>query len=331
MVGAVLVYNGSIIGEGWHQQYGQPHAEVNCFNSVAAADKHLIPESTMYVSLEPCAHFGKTPPCAIRIVSEGVKKVVICNADPFAKVSGKGIEILRQNGVDITVGVLDAEGLWLNRRFFTMHTQHRPYIILKWAQTTNGLFAPLNRTRYQLSNAHSKQLLHKWRTEEAAIMVGFNTAMSDDPQLTSRMWQGRQPLRIVLDEHLELPTTHRVFDTEAHTWIVNNKLDKQEYNVRYLRLDFGNNLINELLNEMHKAGILSLIVEGGAHLLNSYIEQGLWDEARIFFADADMPEGIVAPTLPNATLMYETELNGDILQLHTNNKAPYAYVQGMEL
>ncbi|MBZ0099323.1 MAG: bifunctional diaminohydroxyphosphoribosylaminopyrimidine deaminase/5-amino-6-(5-phosphoribosylamino)uracil reductase RibD, partial [Taibaiella sp.] len=170
MVGAVLVHNGRIIGEGWHKEYGGPHAEINCLASVAEEDKHLIPQSTMYVSLEPCAHHGKTPPCADRLVQERVKEVIICNTDPHDKVAGKGIEILRKAGIAVTTGVLEREGRWLSRRFFCTMEQKRPYVILKWAQTADGFFAPLDRSRYQITTQDSMQLLHKWRTEEDAIM-----------------------------------------------------------------------------------------------------------------------------------------------------------------
>jgi len=199
MVGAVLVYEGRVIGEGWHRQYGQAHAEVNCLESVAEEDKHLIPQSTMYVSLEPCAHYGKTPPCANRLVQEGIKKVVICNTDPFAQVDGKGITILKDSSAEVITGVQADAGRWLNMRFFCMQEQQRPYIILKWAQTADGFIAPADGSRLQISNQQSSQLVHKWRTEEDAIMVGYNTAVNDNPQLTARLWQGKNPLRIALD------------------------------------------------------------------------------------------------------------------------------------
>lgn len=329
MVGAVLVYDGRIIGEGWHRQYGQAHAEVNCLDSVREEDKQYIPHSTMYVSLEPCAHFGKTPPCANRLVQEKVKEVIICNVDPFEKVGGKGLQILKDNNIATATGVLESEGLWLNRRFYCFHQQKRPYIILKWAQTDKGYFAPLNRTRHQISNESSKQLVHKWRTEEAAIMVGYHTALNDDPQLTARLWQGRQPLRIVLDRNLNLPSSLRLFDAAAETWVINEKKDEQSGNVIYKQLDFAN-LLPALMAELHAANKLSLIVEGGAHLLNTFIEAGLWDEARIFIAANDLPEGIAAPVLNNATMVQQQEIGTDTLQLHINNASVYPFVNGMD-
>jgi diaminohydroxyphosphoribosylaminopyrimidine deaminase/5-amino-6-(5-phosphoribosylamino)uracil reductase len=331
MVGAVLVYNGRVIGEGWHKEYGQAHAEVHCFESVANDDKHLISGSTMYVSLEPCAHHGKTPPCANRIVAEGVKKVVICNVDPFAKVSGRGIEILKENSVEVTTGILNEEGLWVNRRFFCFHRQQRPYIILKWAQTSNGFFAPLNRTRYQLSNVHSKQLLHKWRTEEQGIMVGHNTALNDNPHLIASEWEGEQPLRIVLDEQLDLSTSLYVFNDEAATWIVNGKEEKSTVNISYVQVDFGKNILPQLMKRLHDASITSLIVEGGVYLLESFIKNDMWDEARIFTADVQMEDGLKAPLLTNAEKVFDADIAGDELSVYTKSNTPYRYVKGMEL
>lgn len=331
MVGAVLVHKGRVIGEGWHKEYGQAHAEVNCIESVAEEDKRLIPESTMYVNLEPCAHHGKTPPCADRLVKEQVKEVIVCNVDPFEKVEGRGMQILKDNNIATQTGILEQEGAWMNRRFFCFHQQKRPYIILKWAQTSSGLFAPLNRTRFQISNEHSKQLLHKWRTEEASIMVGYNTALNDDPQLTSRLWPGRQPLRIVLDKDLKLPRSLRVFNDDATTWIINEQKEANGEHVQYVQFDFGSSLLNKLMDKLHEQNKLSLIIEGGAHLLNSFIEQGLWDEARIFVADAELNEGIPAPVLKDANNAFETESGTDKLFFYTNNNSAYPYVAGMDL
>lgn len=331
MVGAVLVHNGRIIGEGWHRQYGEAHAEVNCLDNVAEADKHLIPESTMYVSLEPCAHYGKTPPCALRLVQEKVKEVIICNTDPFEQVSGKGIEILSNNSIGVQAGVLEAEGKWLNRRFFCFHTQRRPYIILKWAQTQEGYFAPLNRTRFQMSNEHSKQLLHRWRTEESAIMVGHTTALADDPQLTSRLWPGRQPLRLVLDKGLVLPNTHRVFDAAAPTWIINEKEEKEVDNISYRKLPFDELLLTRILEKLYQDNIQSLIVEGGAALLQSFMDAGLWDEARVFTTETMLEDGLRAPSVKNATKAFSIDLGSDKLLVYTHNTNPYQYISGMEL
>jgi len=331
MVGAVLVYNDRIIGEGWHHFYGADHAEVNCLNRVAEADKHLIPESTMYVSLEPCAHYGITPPCAVRIVAEKIKKVVIANIDPFAQVSGRGIDILRDNGIEVETNILEQEARWLNRRFFCFHEQKRPYIILKWAQTKDSFIAPSDNTRLQITNANSNQLVHKWRTEEAAIMVGYNTALHDNPQLTARLWKGRPPLRIVIDKEQQLPPSSHLFDNAAATWVINEQRETLHGNVHHIQLSFSKPLLPQLLTRLHDAKILSLIVEGGAQTLRSFIDAGLWDEARIFTGDIFLERGIAAPALTNATPAFTTELGSDTLQVFTNKDSSFSYIQGMEL
>lgn len=325
MVGAVLVHNGRIIAEGFHQQYGQAHAEVNCFNNVAAADKHQIPASTMYVSLEPCAHYGKTPPCANRIVQEGVKRVVICNHDPFDKVAGKGIHNLKENGVEVLSGVLEQEGNWLNRRFFTFHQQKRPYLILKWAQTANGFFAPEDRSRLQMSDEFSSRISHQWRREEAAILVGSTTALNDNPQLISRYGEGNQPLRIALDKDMKLPATHHLMVQDFPTWIINQHKEESAGNLHFIKLDFTQKLIPQLLEKLYQANILSLIVEGGTHLLQSFIDEGLWDEARIFTTPPVLHSGIAAPKLTNAIPFPETKLVQDSLQVHLNQNHSLSY------
>ena len=331
MVGAVLVHDGRIIGEGWHEQYGKAHAEVNCLESVLPADKALIPDSTMYVSLEPCAHYGKTPPCALRLVQERVKEVIIANTDPFEKVSGNGISILKEAGAIVQTGLLENEGLWLNRRFFCFHRQRRPYIILKWAQSAEGFIAPADRSRMQLSNHFSSMLTHRWRTEEAAILVGYNTALNDNPQLTARQWPGPQPLRIVIDRQCRLPHTLHLFNQEVPTWIINSEKDKTEGNLHYIRLPFDHTLLPALLERLHAASKLSLIVEGGAALLESFVREGLWDEARIFKTPVSIKTGIHAPILTESHLNTEITLACDRLQVYTRTSGQYPYVPGMEL
>ena len=331
MVGAVLVHNGRIIGEGWHHVYGNVHAEVDCLNNVIPEDQHLIAGSTMYVSLEPCAHTGKTPPCASRLVKEQIAKVVIANKDPFELVKGKGIDILKNAGIDVVTGVCEQEGFWVNRRFFCMHTQNRPYIILKWAQTTDGFMAPADKSRFQITNEHSKQLLHKWRTEEAAIMVGSNTAINDNPQLTARIWQGKQPLRIALTRSGVLPDMHQLLDNAAPTWIVNEQTEKTVNNVRFIKLNFDETLLNNLMSVVHQHNITSLIVEGGAQLLNSFINNDLWDEARIFTGTVNLGNGLAAPLLTNSNIAFTTYLDRDTLRIVTNRKSKYPYVHGLEL
>ncbi|MBS1771754.1 MAG: bifunctional diaminohydroxyphosphoribosylaminopyrimidine deaminase/5-amino-6-(5-phosphoribosylamino)uracil reductase RibD [Bacteroidetes bacterium] len=331
MVGAVLVHQDRIIGEGWHKLYGEAHAEVNCIESVSEEDKHLIPDSTMYVSLEPCAHHGKTPPCANRIVTEGIKKVVACNDDPFAEVDGKGMQILKANSVEAITKILDAEGKWVNRRFFCFHQNKRPYIILKWAQSADGIFAPYGNRRYQLTNKASSILVHKWRTEEAAIMVGTNTALADNPQLTSRHWKGKNPLRIVIDRSLILPTNLNLFDGSVNTWVINDQKEEQGNNLRYVKLEFGDSLLDSLMKKLHESNIQSIIIEGGTKLLNSFIEKGLWDEARVFTAEEKLIHGLPAPSLTKASKAFETDIETDLLQVYINNNSRYPYVQGMEL
>jgi len=331
LVGAVLVHEGRVLAEGFHEQYGKEHAEINCLNRVKDAERHLIPESTLYVSLEPCAHFGKTPPCALRLVQEKIKKVIICNTDPFEKVSGKGLEMLRNAGIGTETGLLEEKGRWLNRRFFCFYQDKRPYIILKWAQTGQGFFAPLNRTRFQMSNRHSQQLVHRWRTEEAAIMVGTETALRDDPQLTARLWNGPQPLRIVLDKKLRLPQNLRIFNEKAITWIINEIKDEEKENLRFVRMDFSKDLLPSILNKLFEAGILSLIVEGGERLLHSFLSENLWDEARIFETENVLKTGIPAPVLGNAQKVMETPLQSDRLRVFLNDSNPFRYVSGMEL
>ncbi|MCB9065890.1 MAG: bifunctional diaminohydroxyphosphoribosylaminopyrimidine deaminase/5-amino-6-(5-phosphoribosylamino)uracil reductase RibD [Chitinophagales bacterium] len=331
MVGAVLVHNDVVIGEGWHKEYGGPHAEVNCLKSVSPEHKHLITDSTMYVSLEPCAHHGKTPPCATRVVNEQVKRVVICNVDPFEQVAGKGIEILNNANIETTTGVLDDAGKWVNRRFFCYNEYKRPYIILKWAQTQDGFIAPLNRERFQITNKQSTQLIHKWRTEEDAIMVGYNTAIHDNPELTAREWLGNNPLRIVLDKELKLSNDMKLFNNAAETWVLNKQQNDTVNNVSFVQMDFDKGVVHEVLAELYNARKQSLIVEGGAVLLQSFIDAGLWDEARVFTGDVILKEGIDAPVLANHTHAFDKAIAGDKLDVYINKESKYPYVDGWGL
>jgi diaminohydroxyphosphoribosylaminopyrimidine deaminase / 5-amino-6-(5-phosphoribosylamino)uracil reductase len=330
MVGAVLVHEGRVLAEGYHHFYGASHAEVNCLESVPDEDKHLIAESTMYVSLEPCAHFGLTPPCVTRLISAKVKKVVIANIDPFDKVSGRGIAILQEAGIEVQTGVLENEGLWVNRRFFCFHTQKRPYIILKWAQTADGFIGPEDKSRLQITGEESIQLLHKWRSEEAAIMVGYITALKDNPRLSARHHSGRQPLRIALDCNLTLPLTHNLFNDEAATWIVNDQRETMAGNVRYINVPFDN-LITNLLARLYEAKILSVIIEGGGQLLSGFIESGIWDEARVFTGPQSIGTGVKAPVLHNEQMAFTTLHGSDSMTFYTNKDSEYPYVPGMEL
>jgi len=331
MVGAVLVHQGRVIGEGYHKAFGGPHAEINCLDAVLPEDQKYIAQSTLYVNLEPCAHFGKTPPCALRLAREKVHEVIICNTDPFEKVSGKGLDILRTAGISTETGFLENEGLWLNRRFFCFHQQKRPYIILKWAQTSQGFMAPSDRSRFQLSNQHSQQLVHKWRTEEAAILVGTTTGLQDNPKLSARLWKGPQPLRIVLDRQLKIPHSHHLFDGTTRTWIVNETKHKEDGETVYVQLDFAKTILPQLMSKLHEHNILSLIVEGGAALLKSFTDQNLWDEARIFETENVLSEGIKAPSLQHAVPAFSTQILSDHLHVFVNENSAYPYVPQMEL
>ncbi len=330
MVGAILVYNNRIIGEGWHQHYGEAHAEINCLNNVLQVDKHLISESTMYVNLEPCAHNGNTPPCSVRLAEEKVKKVVICNKDPFEKVNGKGIQNLINNNIKIKTDLLTHAGLWLNRRFFCFHELRRPYIILKWAKTLDNFIGHSNQ-QIQISNTVCNHLVHKWRTEEAAILIGTKTALCDNPQLNARLWHGKNPLRIILDRELKIPVTNNVFDNTANTWIINEKRHETINNINYIKLTFNHNTLKEIMKLLFESKIISLIVEGGSQLLNSFIEAELWDEARIFTGNTTLGNGIQSPSLTNSELVLTTKIEDNKIQLFTNKNNKYPFYPSLEL
>ncbi|MCD6013858.1 MAG: riboflavin biosynthesis protein RibD [Flavipsychrobacter sp.] len=331
MVGAVLVHGDRIIGEGWHHYYGADHAEVNCLKNVAEVDKYLIPESTMYVNLEPCAHHGITPPCAGRLVQEKIRRVVIANFDPNEKVAGKGIAILRESGTEVITGICEKEGLWLNRRFFCFFTNKRPYVVLKWARTKDGFIAPKDRSRLQITGQVTQKLVHKWRTEEAAIMVGHTTALMDNPQLTARHWEGLHPLRIVFDRKLQLPRTHNVFDNTAATWVINERHEILDGNIHSVKLRFDETLLAQLMQRLYEARILSVMVEGGAVLLNSFIAQGLWDEARVLTGEVEIGEGVDAPVISKAEHAIDDFSGKDKLDVFVNKNSAYQYAEGMRL
>lgn len=299
MVGAVIVCEGKIIGEGYHRKCGEAHAEVNAISSVA--DKAKLEHSTIYVSLEPCSHFGKTPPCANLIIEKKIPEVVVGTVDPFAKVSGRGIEKLRQAGCKVTVGVLESECNELNRRFFTFHNKKRPYIILKWAESNDGFIdkeRDLNqiKTPTWITGETARIAVHKQRSEEQAILIGTNTAENDNPSLTLRDWAGTQPLRIVIDRYGRLSDNLNLFDGSAPTLVVshNSNLTYQE-NIDVLTVDDNDNVIDALLQELYCRNIQSVIVEGGAALLNSFIDRNLWDEAFRYIGQHNLYKGITSP------------------------------------
>lgn len=310
LVGCVIVHNDTIIGEGFHQQYGGPHAEVHAIQQVT--DVMLLPMSTVYVTLEPCSHFGKTPPCADLLISNKVKRVVIANLDTNPLVAGNGIKKLREAGIEVVTGVLDKQGRALNKRFFTFMEKQRPYIILKWAQTADGFVARENYDSKWISNAYSRQLVHKWRTEEDAILVGARTAVHDNPQLNVREWTGRNPVRIVIDRYLKLSEKLHLFDGKQRTICYNVLKHEEHPNLNLMRID-EENFLQNLLHDLYKQKIQSLIIEGGAATLNHFIEQGLWDEARVFTSTTHhFGKGIAAPCIKS--ILTKTEhIDSDIL------------------
>lgn len=325
MVGAVLVYENEIIGEGYHQEYGGPHAEVNCIHSVSPSESDLIPKSTLYVSLEPCVHFGKTPPCADLIISKKITHVVLGCRDPFVEVNGKGIEKLLATGVNVVQGVLERECKEINKRFFTFHTQHRPYIILKWAQTVDKKIGNYGNNRLQITNEITNRLVHKWRNEEMGIMVGTNTAMLDDPKLTNRFWQGANPLRIVIDNDLCLPSTLNIFDGSVKTIVFNTiKHEEAPKNMLYYQITHDVNLVHQVLNGLYQLKVLSVIIEGGARLLQSFIDEGAWDEARVITNTAlHLNDGVPSPELTDAQLTGTEKILDDVVEYY-GKRLPFA-------
>jgi diaminohydroxyphosphoribosylaminopyrimidine deaminase/5-amino-6-(5-phosphoribosylamino)uracil reductase len=295
LVGSVVVHDNKIIGEGWHQKYGEAHAEVNAIASVQ--DKSLLSQSTVYVTLEPCSHFGKTPPCADLLVSNNVKRVVVANLDSNPLVAGQGIKKLRDAGIEVITGVLDKQGRELNKRFFTFIEKKRPYIILKWAETSDGFIAKDNHDSKWISDEHSRQLNHKWRTEEDAILVGAKTAQFDNPQLNVRDWTGRNPVRVVIDRFLKLKDDKiHLFDRKQKTIVYNVLRHEEHENLLFMRIE-ERDFLNELIKDLYKQKIQSLIVEGGAYTIQSFIEADLWDEARIFQSPKTFGKGIAAPSI----------------------------------
>lgn len=299
LVGCVIIHDNKIIGEGWHQAYGQPHAEVNAIESVS--DKALLKDSILYVNLEPCSHFGKTPPCADLLVKHNIKKVVVANTDPNPLVNGGGLKKLRDAGIDTMVGVLEKEGRNLNKRFFTFIEKKRPYIILKWAQTTDGFIARKNFDSKWISHESSRQLVHKWRSEEAGILIGTRTAQHDDPELTVRDWSGSNPTRIVFDRFLRLSEKLKVFDKKQPTLCYNVMKHEEHTNLCLIRVS-ENNFLNDVLHDLAQRKIQSVIVEGGAETLKLFLNTNLWDEARVFTSQKIFDGGIEAPVMNFSTV-----------------------------
>lgn len=311
MVGAVIVCDGRIIGEGYHQRCGEGHAEVNAIASVRETD--LLSRSTIYVSLEPCAHYGKTPPCADLIISKGIPRVVVGCMDPFAKVNGLGIKKLRDAGIDVVVGVLEKECQELNKRFMTFHSLKRPFVTLKWAQSADG-FIGISGQRTAISNDLAQTICHKRRAEHQAIMVGRVTALTDNPRLDVRRWVGKNPIRVVMDRQLTLPTSLHLFDGTTPT-IVFTEVDAASTTngVEYVGIDFSTDIIPQILSHLHTRGIQSLLVEGGARLLQSFIDAGTWDEAYVETGTLSLQQGVAAPVITHGKTMEVTNINGHTL------------------
>lgn len=293
LVGSVIVHDGKIIGEGWHRKSGEPHAEVLAVASVS--DNSMLKNATLYVNLEPCSHFGKTPPCCDLILKNKIPNVVIGTIDPHSVVCGNGIQKLISGGVNVTVGILESECAEINKRFFTFHHKKRPFIILKWAESSDGFIAPIskdNREPVWISNKYSRQLVHKWRTQEQAILVGTNTVEVDNPRLTSRGWHGNNPIRIVIDRENRLSKESYIFDDEAHTIIF---CDKDSDSENKVKIDFSENIVPQICSVLFEKNILSVIIEGGKRTLETFIESNFWDEARVFRGSTKLHNGILRP------------------------------------
>ncbi|MCF2873838.1 MULTISPECIES: bifunctional diaminohydroxyphosphoribosylaminopyrimidine deaminase/5-amino-6-(5-phosphoribosylamino)uracil reductase RibD [unclassified Tenacibaculum] len=324
-VGAVVVYQDRIIGEGYTSAYGGNHAEVNAIHAVK--NKEQLKEATIYVTLEPCSHYGKTPPCADLIVRSQIPNVVIGCIDTNSLVAGKGVERLRKAGCSVTVGVLEKECKEQHKRFFTVQNKKRPYIILKWAETNDSFVAPLTKDEQKpvwISNKYSQQLVHKWRSEEHAILVGTNTVIADNPSLTVRSWTGRNPIRIVLDKNLRISQEANVFDANVKTILVTEtreeerQISEEKENVIYEEIDFKTNIAQQICEVLQKHHIQSVIVEGGTKTLQTFIDAELWDEARVFIGNTEFRNGVKAPEIKGKIINKES-IDNDVLKIYLND------------
>ncbi|SDE81359.1 diaminohydroxyphosphoribosylaminopyrimidine deaminase [Cellulophaga baltica] len=324
MVGAVVVHKNKIIGEGYTSPYGGSHAEVNAINSVK--DKGLLSESTIYVTLEPCSHYGKTPPCADLILKHHIKNVVVGLLDPHKKVAGQGIQKLRDAGCQVTVGVLEKECREHHKRFLTFQKKKRPYLILKWAETRDGFIAPAHHLRaeekqaFWITNPYSRQLVHQWRAEEQAILVGTNTVLADNPKLNVRSWTGRNPIRIIIDRNLKIDASYHVLDKTVKTIVFTAVSDETKYkpDAAYLLIDFSKEIAAQICEALYLQNIQSILIEGGQRTLQTFIDENLWDEARVFVGNSTFKNGIKAPSLVG-TLKETNTLDQDILNLYYND------------
>ncbi len=316
LVGCVITCQGRIIGEGWHERHGGPHAEAN---AVAAVENPaLLKESRVFVTLEPCAHHGKTPPCADLLIANGVPEVVVCNPDPFPLVAGKGLEKLRAAGIRTETGLLAADGRWLNRRFFTFHEKKRPYLVLKWAETADGFIAGRYYQPLKISGPQAQLLVQQWRAEEAGILVGTRTALHDNPRLSLRDWPGQQPLRISIDKNLGLPPTHNLLDGSQPTVLYTNRHRPDRDNLRHATLPESADWLPAILADLYAQHVQSVLVEGGPTVLNVLLEAGLWDEIRVFRAPLKIGEGIAAPRLGLSGLREVKKVGEDELFWYVN-------------
>lgn len=324
MVGCVITADDSIIGEGFTSPYGGPHAEVNAINSVR--DKNQLKKATLYVSLEPCAHYGKTPPCSDLIIRSGIPRVIIGLKDPHEKVAGKGIALLRDAGIEVTCPVLEEECREHHRRFLTYHEKKRPYVILKWAESPDGFIAPKKQMRkekpepFWISNPYSRQMVHQWRTEEQAVLTGTETVLQDNPRLTVRNWSGKNPLRVVLDRSLKIPPDFHIYDKSVKTLVFteSNAPAEASSDLIFEQIDFRKDVVEQVCAKLHEHQVLSVIVEGGAMTLSSFIEANLWDEARIFTGKPLLGNGLRAPVIKGKEV-YKTQVGGDQLRILRND------------
>ncbi|MBC7891529.1 MAG: bifunctional diaminohydroxyphosphoribosylaminopyrimidine deaminase/5-amino-6-(5-phosphoribosylamino)uracil reductase RibD [Sphingobacteriaceae bacterium] len=324
LVGCVVVHDEKIIGEGWHKKYGEAHAEVHAINDVLARygeteASRLLAEATAYVTLEPCAHWGKTPPCADLLIRHRLRRVVFCNDDPNPLVAGQGLQKLRAAGVDVTTGVLAGKGRWLNRRFFTSLEKARPYVTLKWAESADGFIAKPNFEAVPISNALSRRIVHKMRGEEDAILVGTRTALHDNPLLNVRDWPGRNPIRVVIDRDRTLPANLHLFDGTQATLCYNLLENRETEGTTFIQLDATTGFLPQLLADLHRRRIQSLLVEGGTATLEGFLTAGLWDEIRLFRSPNSLGEGILAPR-PAGRLRNREHLLGDEYAVFVNEQ-----------
>lgn len=318
MVGCIIASQNGMVGEGYHEMYGQPHAEINALNSVESPAS--LKNATLYVNLEPCSHQGKTGPCADAIIASGIKKVVVGCIDPNPEVKGKGIEKMIRAGIDVVTGVLEKECTDVNKRFFTFHEKKRPFIILKWAQTADG-FIDRKRTPQEspakITQDAADMMVHMWRSQEQAIMVGTHTVIMDNPKLTTRKAAGVSPTRVVLDRSLKIPSNFNIFDKSAPTLVFTEQKTNANHNAEYIPVAFDGNLLPSLLKELYNKNLQSVIIEGGEKLLKSFIEKDLWDEAKVFYSNKNLGDGVSAPNFPFPSRA-EIRIGDDTLMLYRN-------------